>query len=314
VACLPFIEPNISIHALTSQFDPNSFYCAAPRSDGSPPLPVQFPFHKGGEDGFAFQTLHGLCDRRRGHGARRFRCTPYCINQIWFPNTAGANWTSPVNYADGSMYVRRVIREMQRPCTIGLYYWWNGNRAQHGGGGALDQSFTEVGQEETSSAVLKSLWSSHPVNWSDMGFEWRFQIRDDGESIQFLSKEEQRTYLPLTYNATVVLVPAGETFSGWENYPYEGQPVEAREPSGRAPLAQRPVHISRNGADGFTMGVLLEGPYRLEVVDSKGRAVVKKAGFGPEERAVASRWLPAGVYLVKGTSGFARFAERIATY
>ncbi len=242
------------------------------------------------------------------------QCTPYCINQIWFPNTAGANWTSPVNYADGSMYVRRVIREMQRPCTIGLYYWWNGNRAQHGGGGALDQSFTEVGQEQTSSAALKSLWGSHPVNWSDMGYEWRFQIRDDGESIQFLSKEQQRTYLPLKYNATVILVPAGETFSGWENYPYDGQVAQAHTRRQPSVSARRPVHIAPNATGGFALGVELDEPYGLQVVDSKGRAVIEKGGSGCATYMIDRHELPAGVYFVKVTSARAHFVERFATY
>ncbi len=235
------------------------------------------------------------------------QCTPYCIFQIWYPNTAGANWTSPVDYAGGTIHVRHVVRELQKHCQLGLYYWWNGDRSQHGGG--LIQDFNNVGDEKTTSGTLKSQWSSNAVNWSNMGNEWRFQIRD-GNSIQFQTVAQQRTYLPLKYNATVVLVPAGETFSGWDNYPLEGEPVHVIRDKGDVGATGGRGLIWKRSGDGLGLGVGLESAYRLQVVNGKGQIVVSRNGGGPTERAVDAGRLPAGVYVVRVISPHVEFRDR----
>jgi len=138
----------------------------------------------------------------------------------WFVNKIGKNWKSPINYVDGQMHMRCLARELQRKTQLQVCIYWDGKKGNHSC--ALSRVQLEsTGDYAAVNSKPADWWGSKPQNWANIGPKFRILLRDG----YALSKiKDWKTYLPLKVNCTIVMVPAGEAFSGWASYPFDNMP------------------------------------------------------------------------------------------
>lgn len=137
----------------------------------------------------------------------------------------GQNWVSPVNYADGRLYFRAQIRSIpqnQPGMKLGFCFW-QGERENCKGNDVAGVP----GTVETWDFRLHEMWKKNgqEVDWSQPRKKMGFSVRD-GQNDPVSNKTSSdwggnnpNDWYPMDLRFQVVLVPAGATFSGWENYP-----------------------------------------------------------------------------------------------
>jgi len=136
---------------------------------------------------------------------------------------ANGDWTQPIDFAQGTIYMRIEVRSQPRPQDMRLQIcWWQDGRE------ACTRAWPirgEPGAVVTWSQSVPKLWAlnDQPIDWrqprangivikdaagnmvSDYG-DWNWGGHDPAD------------WFPLDLRFTAVVVAKGATFSGWQNY------------------------------------------------------------------------------------------------
>lgn len=135
------------------------------------------------------------------------------------------NWVSPVNYADGRLYFRvRIysIPQNQPDMKLGFCFW-QGDRENCRGNDVPGVP----GTVETWDFALHDMWKKggKEVDWTAPRKKMGFSVRD-GQNDPVSNKtstdwggNDPNHWYPMNIRFQVVLVPHGQSFSGWQNYP-----------------------------------------------------------------------------------------------
>jgi hypothetical protein len=157
------------------------------------------------------------------------------------PPMENGDWTTPVNYATGTMYFRVEIRNQPTPQSMLLQYCiWQQTPDRENCG---PKTFVEgqKGNIVTWSAPLESFWKKGglPIDWTLPRFRDGIAIKylndcpvsnipidgsilpsicpigEDGKLIAWAG-EDPKAWYPLDMRFSVAAVPAGQTFVGWD--------------------------------------------------------------------------------------------------
>ena len=137
----------------------------------------------------------------------------------------GQNWESPVNYADGRLYFRARIYSIpvnQPNMKLGFCFW-QGDRENCNGHDVPGVAGTEVTWDVSPHQMWKK--NGAEILWSQPRKKMGFAVRD-GQNDPVSNKTSDNwggnnpnDWYPLNLRFQVVLVPDGQDFSGWQNYP-----------------------------------------------------------------------------------------------
>ncbi|MBW2527415.1 MAG: hypothetical protein JRI23_24750 [Deltaproteobacteria bacterium] len=146
------------------------------------------------------------------------------------------DWSSPVDYYQGEIHLRYVINAPadQQAGILQTCIWTMGDEDGDGRNYFPEScssfvSFAGVGEYvDTGNVEVATWWKNDDVPL-DFSHPERFLIRAvlRGESgcnvttynVSGACWNEWPTYENMTFRITMVMVPPGETFSGWSNYP-----------------------------------------------------------------------------------------------
>ncbi len=140
--------------------------------------------------------------------------------------SANGNWTSPRNFAQGTMYFRVEVFGM--PVTKKMrtqFCVWQDNWDREQCTGKSNVFTGSNGTVITWSSTISSMWKlpgSEPIDWTRERMIWGYVIlTEDGKPIHpkfNWSGQNTAEWFPLNWRATAVVVEKGATFSGWNNY------------------------------------------------------------------------------------------------
>jgi hypothetical protein len=140
------------------------------------------------------------------------------------PPMANGNWTTPVDFANGTIYVRAHVRgipEDQPGMKLGWCFWQKTKENCKGNDVA-----GVPGTISTWSFKVKEMWKKNgvPIDWTQPRTKNGFSVRNskndpvsDKGGFNW-SGENPADWYPMDIRFTVVVVAAGSNFSGWENY------------------------------------------------------------------------------------------------
>ncbi len=148
---------------------------------------------------------------------------------------ANGNWKSPINYANGTLYLRAKITNGGQPISQTMrfnYCVWQKDLVSGNNFGLeacvhLSQPLQgNVGNTITWSQKISSMAqiSSAPLDWTRARFAYGVAIKNTAQDPVSDYKnwnwngENPDAWYPLYMRFTVVVVPNGQTFSGWGNY------------------------------------------------------------------------------------------------
>lgn len=153
------------------------------------------------------------------------------------PQNQPSNWTSPVNYADGTAHWRYVVYNMAN-ANYPINYQWCLFQVSPNHTCCNYTLFTGP-NTYYGSQTLKQMWSNYQVNWSGSFDQFMLVVKDkDGNPVddrygfggKWYGSPDFSLYYPFKVHVTVVIVSAGSTFSGWANYPVDGNPPPQNSP------------------------------------------------------------------------------------
>ena len=144
------------------------------------------------------------------------------------PPLANGDWTTPVNFAEGTLYFRAEIRSQQEPqpeMRLGFCFWQRNNKVDYencNGNPVPGYAGTVV----TWSTPVKDLWKKdgRSIIWNQPRARNGFSVRNkkndpvSGKQGWNWSGEDPDKWYPLDLRFTVVVVEKGAGFSGWDNY------------------------------------------------------------------------------------------------
>ena len=142
------------------------------------------------------------------------------------PPLANGNWTQPINFAEGTLYLRVEIFDQPVPQDMKLEFcvWQSSNTLEN----CTDRMAVsgESGTVVTWSTPVKRMWKKDglPINWALPRDRNGVAIRNsEGDPVSDYSGwawsgEEPDDWYPLEMRFTVVVVEKGAGFSGWDNY------------------------------------------------------------------------------------------------
>ncbi len=136
------------------------------------------------------------------------------------------NWVSPVNYAGGRLYFRaRIFSIPQNQPNMKLgFCFWQGKDGEYCKG---NEVAGVPGTVSTWDFVINDMWKKdgNQIDWTAPRKKMGFSVRD-GQNDPVSDKTSSdwggnnpNDWYPMNLRFQVVLVPAGGTFSGWQNYP-----------------------------------------------------------------------------------------------
>jgi len=134
------------------------------------------------------------------------------------------SWTGATNYADGVAHSRYIVKSMASGKVISYQWCLFQGGSHHTCMGCT--KLTGPGTYTTSSA-LKKMWTNFKVDWNKRFNKWMLVVKDDkgkpvdsrfGFGGKWNGSPDFNLYYPFEVHVTVVLVPAGATFTGWDNY------------------------------------------------------------------------------------------------
>jgi len=140
------------------------------------------------------------------------------------PPIANGNWTTPINFAQGTLYFRAEIRSQPKPqadMRLGFCFW-QGEAENCNGSKVPGYEGTIV----TWSVPVADLWKKNglAVNWASPRKRNGFAVRNknnlpvsDNQGWNW-NGENPNDWYPLDLRFTVVVVEKGAGFSGWDNY------------------------------------------------------------------------------------------------
>lgn len=142
------------------------------------------------------------------------------------PPTENGDWTSPTNYAEGTLHFYVKIRSMPQPQDMKLQYcvWQNGtnNAEQCADTGSLTGN---PGTTLTWLDTVQGMWvkpSAPPIDWAKPRFRDAISIKNKQNGpvspVFDWSGEDPSLWYPINWHFMVVVVEKGKAFSGWDNY------------------------------------------------------------------------------------------------
>jgi hypothetical protein len=164
--------------------------------------------------------------------------------QRFYPNSPAVgfipdNWHGPVDYYGGTMYIRFTVIDWATNDPGRLLFvmvqgedWRTHNEATPYG---QYFGFSEKGQTVTHETPVSKIWVKHPpFGWDKPITYVRVQTQNKVDG-KYHDTQKSGTpaanlgdrFYPFYYRYTVVVVPKGETFSGWENYTFD-KPLDSR--------------------------------------------------------------------------------------
>ena len=149
--------------------------------------------------------------------------------------SANGDWTSPVNYATGTFYLRAEIKSGGQPVPQTMRFnfcIWQKDLVTGNNFGLeecvhLSSSLVgNVGNELTWTGQVDSMAqiSDDPLDWTRIRHAYGIAIKNTAKNpvSDYLGwdwfGEDPTEWYPLDVRFTVVVVPNGQTFSGWGNY------------------------------------------------------------------------------------------------
>jgi hypothetical protein len=150
-------------------------------------------------------------------------------------SSINGDWTGPINYVDGTLYLRAKIKSGGQPVpqTMRLNFcaWQKDLVTGHSVGleecAPLSQPLVGIaGNELTWSLKVSDLVqiSDDPIDWTRIRRAYGLAIKNTARDpvTDFFdpdwSGENPDDWYPLDMRFTVVVVPKGKTFSGWNSY------------------------------------------------------------------------------------------------
>ena len=153
-------------------------------------------------------------------------------NQRGFPRDepplapANGDWTTPINYAEGTLHIRAEVRNqpVAHSMLIQLCVWQYNLTLENCAPKKLVEGtpgFVRTWQKGVTSMFMKN---GVPIDWVNPRQRYGLAIKhSDGVPISDINGwnwaglDPDEVY-PLDMRFTVVVVPKGQTFSGWENF------------------------------------------------------------------------------------------------
>jgi hypothetical protein len=142
------------------------------------------------------------------------------------PPTENGDWTKPVNFANGTFYMRVEIRSQPKAQDMRLQYCvWQDNNALETCTKLASVSSTK-GTIVTWSHAIDKMWKKdgNPIDWTRGRFKDGVAIKNSkGQPVSPFQNwnwngEDPADWYPIDWHFQVVVVAKGETFSGWQNY------------------------------------------------------------------------------------------------
>ncbi len=142
------------------------------------------------------------------------------------PPLANGNWTQPINFAEGTLYLRVEIFNQPVPQNMKLEFcvWQSSNTLEN----CTDRAAVsgQSGTVVTWNTPVKKMWKKdgQPINWALPRDRNGVAIRNSqGDPVSDYSGwawsgEDPDDWYPLEMRFTVVVVEKGAGFSGWDNY------------------------------------------------------------------------------------------------
>lgn len=136
---------------------------------------------------------------------------------------ANGDWTRPINFAQGTIYMRIEVRSQPRPQDMRLQIcWWQDGRE------ACTRAWPirgERGAVVTWSQSIPKLWAlnEQPIDWTRPRANG-IVIKDaDGDMVSDYGDwnwggHNPNEWFPLDVRFTAIVVEKGASFSGWQNY------------------------------------------------------------------------------------------------
>jgi len=151
---------------------------------------------------------------------------------------ANGNWTTPVNFAQGTVHYRVHVRSQPQPqnMRIQLCIWQDSLTLENCGPLATVSGATDT--VVTWSGTVQSMWKKNgiSIDWTRARQRYGIAIKNaQGQPVSDLSGwawsgEDPNAWYPLDMRVTIVVVARGATFSGWENY-IDGAPAATSTPT-----------------------------------------------------------------------------------
>ena len=144
------------------------------------------------------------------------------------PPLANGDWTSPINFAGGTLYFRAEIRSQRVPqdhMRLGFCFWQRYNKVDYENCNG-ERVPGVPGTVVTWSVPVSDMWKKEgrPILWSQPRSRNGFSVRNK-QNLPVSDKqgwnwngEMPDDWYPLDLRFTVVVVEKGAGFSGWEKY------------------------------------------------------------------------------------------------
>ena len=142
------------------------------------------------------------------------------------PPLANGDWTQPINFAEGTLYLRVEIfsQPVAQNMKMEFCVWQANNTVEN-----CSSRVAVSGQSDTVvtwSTPVKQMWKKdgQPINWALARTRNGVAIRtSNGDPVSDFSGwawsgEDPAKWYPLDMRFTVVVVEKGAGFSGWDTY------------------------------------------------------------------------------------------------
>lgn len=136
------------------------------------------------------------------------------------------DWTTPVNFANGTFYYRVEIFKQPQPQPMQLQFCvWQDKLVLEACGPTASLT-GNAGTVVTWSEPIKKMYKKNglPIDWTRPRQRYGLAIKNsNGLPVSSFSGwnwngEDPALWYPMTMRFTVVVVAKGKTFSGWQNY------------------------------------------------------------------------------------------------
>ena len=140
--------------------------------------------------------------------------------------SANGNWFTPINYAEGTFHIRAQIRSQATVQDNNLQFCiWQYQFSLETCSGRVNVRGT-AGNVVTWSQTISSMWKlgGSPIDWANPRQRYGIAIKNTtGQPVSDYkgwnwNGEDPKKWYPLDMRFTVVVVPKGGTFSGWNNF------------------------------------------------------------------------------------------------
>lgn len=143
------------------------------------------------------------------------------------PPLVNGNWTSPVDFANGTLYFRVEIfdQPVAQQMKLQLCFWQDTTTREECA--RMENVYGSSGNVVTWQEDMNDMWEKPgepPINWAQPRFRVSVAVKNSqGKPVSNFSGwdwngENPNHWYPLDMRFTAVLVEAGKTFSGWDTY------------------------------------------------------------------------------------------------